>query len=67
MNQPPNGSSSNERIEAAKKQAKKWFLILITIGLILGALLSIGVVKILNELGLTEKPNRPFIEQIQQQ
>ncbi len=55
---------STDRIEAAKKQASRWFVILLTVGLILGAILSVGLVKLLNQLGLTEKPNSPLkIEQ----
>lgn len=44
--------------KAAKKQARKLFAILLSIGLILGGVLSVGVVKLLNELGLTQKPQR---------
>lgn len=43
-------------IRAAKKQAGKIFLSLLAVGLILGVVVSIGVVKILNWSGLTEKP-----------
>ena len=45
-----------ERIKAAKQQAGKLFFVLLTIGLILGVGVSVGVVKVLNELGLTQKP-----------
>lgn len=63
---PPSNPSQNElelglspaRVKAVKRQARKWFAILLAIGLVLGAGLAFGVVKILNELGLTEKPNR---------
>lgn len=54
----PNLQLSPARIKAAKRQARKWFAILLTIGLVLGAGLAFGVVKLLNKLGLTEKPNR---------
>jgi len=57
---------SQERIEATKKQAKKWFITLIVVGLVIGGLVSIGVVALLDQFGLTDKPDQPFIEQIQQ-
>ncbi|GFE67639.1 hypothetical protein [Chroococcus sp. FPU101] len=63
---PPSNPSQNEldlelspaRVKAAKRQARKWFAILLIIGLVLGAGLAFGVVKLINKLGLTEKPNR---------
>ena len=51
---------SQERIDAAKKQARRWFLILLSFGLVLGGLVAIGVVKILNNLGLTARPDHPL-------
>ena len=57
---------STERRQAAKKQARNWFLTLLTIGLILGGLLAVGVVQVLNQLGLTAKPTYQLrIERIQ--
>lgn len=54
------------RVQAAKRQARRWFLILLAIGLILGGLMAVGVVQVLNRLGLTAKPDQPFrIEQPQ--
>lgn len=53
---------SPEQTEAVKKKARRWFLILLIVGLSLGGLLSIGVVKILNELGLTDRPERPILK-----
>jgi hypothetical protein len=47
------------RAKAAKKQALKWFAILLTIGLVLGGVMAFGVVKIIKELGLNKKPERP--------
>ncbi len=44
----------------AKQQASKWFFILLLIGLVLGGLLSFGVVKLLQEFGLTARPNHPL-------
>ncbi len=48
-----------ERRKSALKEANKFFLILLISGLILGGILSFGLVKILDKLGLTEKPNHP--------
>lgn len=48
---------SLERQEAAKKQARKWFLILLTTGLVLGIFVAFGVVQIIQKLGLDNKPN----------
>lgn len=49
---------STATTQAAKRQARKLFAILLSIGLILGGVLSVGVVKLLKELGLTQKPLR---------
>lgn len=57
---------SAAREEAAKRQARKWFVILLTIGLVLGGILSVGVVKILNHFGLTAKPERTLPTQPQE-
>ncbi|WP_245927608.1 hypothetical protein [Aphanothece hegewaldii] len=46
------------RTKAVKRQALNVFAILVAIGLVLGAIMSIGVVKLINKLGLTEKPDR---------
>lgn len=51
---------SLEQREAVKKKAKRWFIILLIIGLSLGGVLAVGVVKVLNELGLTKKPDKPI-------
>lgn len=69
MTPPPNYDEtqlSSERVEATKKQARKWFIILIVIGLVIGAIASIGVVKFLDAFGLTDTPDQPFMEQIEQ-
>ena len=65
MNQPPNnfnnGSTSNhlpDRRSAAKKQVRELFAIQLIVGIGLGAILSVGVVKVMNQLGLTEKTNQ---------
>ncbi|MEB3359122.1 MAG: hypothetical protein VKK04_20515 [Synechococcales bacterium] len=49
---------SEERIEAAKKGAKRLYLILLVVGLAIGALVSIGVVAGLKRFGLTDVPNQ---------
>ncbi|MGK7933718.1 MAG: hypothetical protein AB4041_20125 [Microcystaceae cyanobacterium] len=41
---------------AAKRTLRNLFLILLTVGISLGVLLSIGLVKLLNNWGLTDKP-----------
>jgi hypothetical protein len=46
----------NQQIKADKKQMQKLFLGLLTIGLILGVVVSAGIIKILSWSGLTEKP-----------
>lgn len=46
----------NQQIKADKKQMQKLFFSLLTIGLILGAGVSVGIIKILSWSGLTEKP-----------
>ncbi len=51
MNQsPPPNPNENQ------KAFRKLFIILLAVGISLGAILSIGLVKILNEWGLTDKP-----------
>jgi hypothetical protein len=68
MTQPPDYDEtelSPERIKATKKQARKWFIILVTVGLIIGALASVAVVTVLDTFGLTDKPEQPFMEQMQ--
>lgn len=53
----------SDRVKAAKKQARKWFAILLTIGLVVGGVMAIGVAKLIKELGLNKKPERaPQIE-----
>jgi hypothetical protein len=44
------------RTSETQKSFKKLFFILLTLGIGLGILVSIGLVKLLNEWGLTEKP-----------
>lgn len=38
-----------------KRNLKKLYIILISVGLLLGAITAVGVVKILTQFGLTEK------------
>ncbi|WP_013323801.1 hypothetical protein [Gloeothece verrucosa] len=49
-------------VEAIKKKARRWFIILLVIGLTLGGILAVGIVKVLNELGLTKKPDHPIFK-----
>lgn len=57
-------SSRTERQQKAVKQARKIFLSLLGGGLLIGVLVSIGVIKLMNYFGLTEKSNQ--IEIIQE-
>jgi hypothetical protein len=52
-----NDNLSSKTIAARKKQLERLFLWLIGIGLGLGLVLSIGVVILLDRLGLTKKPH----------
>jgi hypothetical protein len=54
---------SPARAEAAKRQARKWFAILLSLGLVLGTAMAIGVVKLIDELGLNQKPDRPLLSE----
>lgn len=57
---------SIQRKIAVQKQARKWFLILLASGLVLGAIISFGVVKFMEKFGLTDEPDyRLRIEQRQ--
>ena len=51
-------SPTTERQKKAVNQAKKIFLILLAGGLSIGVVVSIGVVKLMNYFGLTEKSNQ---------
>lgn len=46
-----------------KKEIQKLFLTLLSVGLVIGIIVSVGVVKVLNHFGLTEKT--PQFERIQ--
>lgn len=60
------GSELNaDRVQRARKAAKRFYLILLVIGLVVGALVSVAVVALLNRFGLTDSPDRPLLEQIQ--
>lgn len=52
-----NENISAESLQARKKQLKRLLLILIGIGTSVGLILSIGMVILLNKLGLTKKPD----------
>ncbi|MDJ0845171.1 hypothetical protein [Crocosphaera sp.] len=47
-----------ERQQQAVNQAKKVFLVLLASGLSIGVIVSIGVIKLMNYFGLTEKTNQ---------
>ncbi len=55
--------SRNQRQQKAVNQAKKIFLILLASGLSIGVIVSIGVIKLMNYFGLTEKTNQVEIIQ----
>ena len=46
-----------------RKEYQKLFLILLSVGLVLGAIVSVGIVKLMNHFGLTDKT--PQFERIQ--
>lgn len=54
-----NENISTENVLARKKQLKRLLIILMGVGLSLGLVLSIGVIILLDKLGLTKKPDRP--------
>jgi hypothetical protein len=57
------GRENNETpSEQTTKTLKKFFTILLTIGLIIGIITSVVIVKLMNRYGLTEKTNQ--LEQI---
>lgn len=47
-------------LTAKKKKMQKLFIILLIIGLCLGAIISVGIVILLNEFGLTDNAPNPF-------
>lgn len=51
---------SSEREKMAKRQATKWFVALLVVGLALGGLLAVGVVQVLGRFGLDAKPDHPL-------
>lgn len=63
--QEPEEYLSKENVVANKKRLERLFAILLGIGLSLGVLLAVGLIMVLNKLGLTEKPNQ--IEKIEEQ
>lgn len=65
MTQPPhqpNSSPDAELSPEGRRQVKRLFLILLSIGLVLGAIVAIGVVKVMDRLGLTDEPS-PVVPQ----
>ncbi len=59
----PQPSPEDKRVEQRQQTLKRLFLILLTAGLIIGALLSVGVIQLLNRFGLTN--SQPQTEQLQ--
>ncbi|MDJ0601532.1 MAG: hypothetical protein QNJ37_22140 [Crocosphaera sp.] len=51
-------SPTTERQQKAVKQARNIFLVLLATGLSIGVIVSIGVIKLMNYFGLTEKTNQ---------
>ncbi len=45
-----------QNVEATKKRLRQIFLILLLFGLSLGVILSFGLVKLLEQWGLTDRP-----------
>lgn len=74
-NESPNNNSTNieddyadisePRRRQALNRARNWFVILVTSGLALGVVVALGVVQVLNRLGLTTKPDAPLQIQIE--
>ena len=76
---PPNGSPDNHstnieedyadisepRRRQALNRARNWFVMLMVSGLALGVVVAFGVVQVLNNLGLTTKPDAPLQIQIE--
>ncbi|EAZ91789.1 hypothetical protein [Crocosphaera chwakensis] len=51
-------SQKTERQQKAIKQARKIFLFLLASGLLIGVIVSVGVIQVMNYFGLTEKTNQ---------
>ncbi|MEL4894655.1 hypothetical protein [Crocosphaera sp. Alani8] len=51
-------SPKTERQKKAVNQAKKVFIILLASGLSIGVIVSVGVVKLMDYFGLTDKTNQ---------
>jgi hypothetical protein len=74
-NESPNNNSTNieedyadisePRRRQAMNRARRWFVMLVVSGLALGVLVALGVVQLLNSLGLTTKPDAPLQIQIE--
>jgi len=65
-NNPIPDSDSKELAKISpqkKREIQKLFMILLTIGLVIGSIVSFAIVKALNKLGLTDKT--PQFERIQ--
>ncbi|MEA5512012.1 hypothetical protein VB715_19755 [Crocosphaera sp. UHCC 0190] len=53
-----NYNEDNQRKQRAIKQAKTAFIVLLVSGLLMGLLVSFGLIKLMNYFGLTEKRNQ---------
>lgn len=57
-------SPSDDNARVHTKSFKRIYIILLVLGISVGAILSVGIVAVLNRLGMTD--NRPQIEQIRE-
>ena len=55
---------SQDRRRHALNRAKRWFFLLVGSGLALGVVVAVVIGQLLNNWGLTTKPNIPFQEQV---
>ena len=62
-----NANVSSPNVEARQKNIEGLFFKLIVIGLVVGAILSVGAYFLLNKLGLTKSPEQMEQERIEQQ
>jgi hypothetical protein len=58
---------SEPRRRQALNRARNWFVMLVAGGLALGIVVAFGVVQLLNNLGLTAKPDAPLKIQIERE
>ena len=51
---------SHQSLQIRKKEIQRLFFLLLITGLVLGGLVAFGVVKLLNQFGLTDNQPNPF-------